>query len=400
MEGGGELYNLTDSTTRSAALDLKMQTGNLNFLTALGGMTPGAPLVIPDSMLLDARLGMEGSKYDARLLLKEGEGRLGLTAALNSTTEAYTADLHIEDLQINHFLPKDSIYEFSASLAAHGRGFDFTSYKTAAALKATIDKLHYGDYKISGIGLTGTVKNAVANAQLTSDNPLLKMTADAEYHLAHHYPDGKVGLNVTGIDTEKLFGVSLGKNSGKPLDLQLTGEVRKERVFTHLTAGDLKLNLSARAGLELLIRQSTHFADVLTKQLEAKELNHAELRKVLPTAVFSFSAGQDNPMAWYLATQNISYHDASAKLGCAPDWGINGKVALHTLKIDTLQLDTIFFTLKQDTSRINLRGGVINGPKNPQISFTSILTGEIRDKDAELVAQYINDKGKTACSSE
>ena len=175
LEGGGELYNLTDSTTRSAALDLKMQTGNLNFLTALGGMTPGAPLVIPDSMLLDARLGMEGSKYDARLLLKEGEGRLGLTAALNSTTEAYTADLHIEDLQINHFLPKDSIYEFSASLAAHGRGFDFTSYKTAAALKATIDKLHYGDYKISGIGLTGTVKNAVANVQLTSDNPLLKI---------------------------------------------------------------------------------------------------------------------------------------------------------------------------------------------------------------------------------
>ena len=395
LEGGGELYNLTDSTTRSAALDLKMQTGNLNFLTALGGMTPGAPLVIPDSMLLDARLGMEGPKYDARLLLKEGEGRLGLTAALNSATEVYTADLHIEDLQINHFLPKDSIYEFSASLAAHGRGFDFTSYKTETALRATIDKLHYGDYKISGIDLTGTVKNAVANAQLTSDNPLLKMKADAEYHLAHHYPDGKVELNVTGLDTEKLFGVSLGKNSDKPLELQFTGEVRKERVFTHLTTGDLKLNLSARAGLELLIRQSTHFADILTKQLEAKELNHAELRKALPTAVFSFSAGQDNPMAWYLATQNISYHDASAKLGCAPDWGINGKVALHTLKIDTLQLDTIFFTLKQDTSRINLRGGVINGPKNPQISFTSILTGEIRDKDAELVAQYINDKGKT-----
>ena len=175
LEGGGELYNLTDSTTRSAALDLKMQTGNLNFLTALGGMKPGAPLVIPDSMLLDARLGMEGSKYDARLLLKEGEGRLGLTAALNSTTEAYTADLHIEDLQINHFLRNDSLYELSASRAAHGRGGDFTSYKTAAALKATIDKLHYGDYRISGIGLTGTVKNAVANVQLTSDNPLLKI---------------------------------------------------------------------------------------------------------------------------------------------------------------------------------------------------------------------------------
>ena len=155
LEGGGELYNLTDSTTRSAALDLKMQTGNLNFLTALGGMTPGAPLVIPDSMLLDARLGMEGSKYDARLLLKEGEGRLGLTAALNSTTEAYTADLHIEDLQINHFLPKDSIYEFSASLAAHGRGFDFTSYKTAALLRRRLINCITGIIKFRASVLQG-----------------------------------------------------------------------------------------------------------------------------------------------------------------------------------------------------------------------------------------------------
>ena len=393
LDGGGELYNLMDSVTRSAAIDLKMRTGNLNFLTALADMKPGAPLVIPDSMLLDARLGMEGPKYDARLQLKEKEGRLNLTANLNTNTEVYSADLKIEDLQVNHFLPHDSIYELTTSLSARGRGLDFTSYRSVATVNASIDKLHYADYRISGIELSGAVKNAVATAQLTSDNALLKMKADAEYHLAHRYPDGKVELDVTSLDTEKLVGVSLGKE--KVLAFQFTGEVRKERVFTHLTSGDLKLNLSARAGLEPLIRQSTHFADILMRQLDNKELNHAELRKALPTAIFSFSAGRNNPMAWYLATQKISYQDASVKIGCAPDWGLNGKASLHALKIDTLQLDTIFLTLKQDTSRISLHGGVINGPKNPQISFKSILTGEIRDKDAELTAQYINDKGKT-----
>ena len=393
LDGGGELYNLMDSVTRSAAIDLKMRTGNLNFLTALADMKPGAPLVIPDSMLLDARLGMEGPEYDARLQLKEKEGRLNLTANLNTNTEVYSADLKIEDLQVNHFLPHDSIYELTTSLSARGRGFDFTSYRSVATVNASIDKLHYADYKISGIELSGAVKNAVATAQLTSDNTLLKMKADAEYHLAHRYPDGKVELDVTSLDTEKLVGISLGKE--KVLAFQFTGEVRKERVFTHLTSGDLKLSLSARAGLEPLIRQSTHFADILMRQLDNKELNHAELRKALPTAIFSFSAGRNNPMAWYLATQKISYQDASVKIGCAPDWGINGKASLHALKIDTLQLDTIFLTLKQDTSRISLHGGVINGPKNPQISFKSILTGEIRDKDAELTAQYINNKGKT-----
>ena len=393
LDGGGELYNLMDSVTRSAAIDLKMRTGNLNFLTALADMKPGAPLVIPDSMLLDARLGMEGPEYDARLQLKEKEGRLNLTANLNTNTEVYSADLKIEDLQVNHFLPHDSIYELTTSLSARGRGLDFTSYRSVATVNASIDKLHYADYRISGIELSGAVKNAVATAQLTSDNALLKMKADAEYHLAHRYPDGKVELDVTSLDTEKLVGVSLGKE--KVLAFQFTGEVRKERVFTHLTSGDLKLNLSARAGLEPLIRQSNHFADILLRQLDNKELNHAELRKALPTAIFSFSAERNNPMAWYLATQKISYQDASVKIGCAPDWGINGKASLHALKIDTLQLDTIFLTLKQDTSRISLHGGVINGPKNPQISFKSILTGEIRDKDAELTAQYINDKGKT-----
>ncbi len=65
------------------------------------------------------------------------------------------------------------------------------------------------------------------------------------------------------------------------------------------------------------------------------------------------------------------------------------------MKVDTLQLDTVFFTVKQDTARMNLRAGVINGPKNPQFSFSTILTGEIRDRDAELMAEYKNGKGET-----
>ena len=70
-----------------------------------------------------------------------------------------------------------------------------------------------------------------------------------------------------------------------------------------------------------------------------------------------------------MAVKNISFHDASMKFGTAPDWGINGKAAIHALKVDTLQLDTVFFTVKQDTARMNLRAGVINGPKNPSVLF-------------------------------
>ena len=393
LEGGGILENLADSITRSGTVGLKMKTQNLNFLTALSGEVPNGTLVIPDSMNLVAQVDIKGPEYKANLHLKEGQGAMNVNAALNTATEVYKADLKIDNLQLHHFLPKDSIYELSLSAAADGRGLDVMSYRSYAKLDLALDRLHYAQYHLSNVHLTGALKGALVTANLTSDNELLKMTTDAEYNLAHSYPDGKVTVDVTRLDLHELG--LMPEPMKRPLAFNLSAEARQNRVFTHFISGDMKLNLSARSGVNPLISQSIRFVDVLMKQIDEKELNHAELRKALPTAVLSFSAGKENPLAYFLATKNISYHDASMKFGMAPDWGINGKAAVHALKVDTLQLDTVFFTVKQDTTLMKLRAGVINGPKNPQFSFSTTLTGEIRDRDAELLVDYKNGKGET-----
>ena len=393
LEGGGILENLADSITRSGTIGLKMKTQNLNFLTGLSGEVPNGTLVIPDSMNLVAQVDIKGPEYKANLHLKEGQGAMNVNAALNTATEVYKADLKIDNLQLHHFLPKDSIYELSLSAAADGRGLDVMSYRSYAKLDLALDRLHYAQYHLSNVHLTGALKGALVTANLTSDNELLKMTTDAEYNLAHSYPDGKVTVDVIRLDLHELG--LMPEPMKRPLAFNLSAEARQNRVFTHFISGDMKLNLSARSGVNPLISQSIRFVDVLMKQIDEKELNHAELRKALPTAVLSFSAGKENPLAYFLATKNISYHDASMKFGTAPDWGINGKAAVHALKVDTLQLDTVFFTVKQDTTLMKLRAGVINGPKNPQFSFSTTLTGEIRDRDAELLVDYKNGKGET-----
>ena len=393
LEGGGILENLVDSITRSGTIGLKMKTQNLNFLTGLSGEVPNGTLVIPDSMNLVAQVDIKGPEYKANLHLKEGQGAMNVNAALNTATEVYKADLKIDNLQLHHFLPKDSIYELSLSAAADGRGLDVMSYRSYAKLDLALDRLHYAQYHLSNVHLTGALKGALVTANLTSDNELLKMTTDAEYNLAHSYPDGKVTVDVTRLDLHELG--LMPEPMKRPLAFNLSAEARQNRVFTHFISGDMKLNLSARSGVNPLISQSIRFVDVLMKQIDEKELNHAELRKALPTAVLSFSAGKENPLAYFLATKNMSYHDASMKFGMAPDWGINGKAAVHALKVDTLQLDTVFFTVKQDTTLMKLRAGVINGPKNPQFSFSTTLTGEIRDRDAELLVDYKNGKGET-----
>ena len=393
LEGGGLLENLADSITRSGTVGLKMTTQNLNFLTALSGEAPNGTIVIPDSMDLVAKVDINGPAYKANLKLREGQGTIDIDAALNTLTEVYKADLKINNLQLHNFLPKDSIYELSLSADAEGRGLDVTSYRSFAKLNLSLDQLHYAQYHLSNVNLTGALKGALATSRVTIDNVLLKMKTEAEYKLAHSYPDGKVTMDVTQLDLHELG--LMPQPMKHPLAFNFSAEARQNRVFTHLVSGDMKLNLSARSGVEPLIRQSTHFVDVLMRQIDEKALDHAELREALPTAILSFSAGKENPLAYFLATQNISYQDASMKFGTAPDWGINGKAAIHTLKVDTLQLDTIFFTVKQDTTSMKLRAGVINGPKNPQFSFSTAITGEIRDRDAELLVDYKNEKGET-----
>lgn len=393
VRGRGIIENLTDSLTRSGVIGLDMTTKDLNFLAGLTGLPLDGSLAVPDNMNIKAKVDINGSQYKTTATLKEGTGSVNLDASLNTVTEVYTANLQITDLQLHHFLPKDSVYELSLSASAAGKGLDVMSPRSYAKMNLALDQLHYARYRLSDVSLEGNIKGGLLTARLVSDNKLLRMTSDAEYYLSHNYPDGKVEINVSQLGLYELGIVPTPLK--RPFAFTIDAEARKNLVHAEIEAGDMDLSLKSRTGMNPLIKQSTHFVDVLMKQIDGKSLDHAALRKALPTAVLSFSAGRDNPLAAYLAVKDISYKDISVKFGAAPDRGINGKALIHSLKVDTLQLDTIFFVVRQDTAKMNLRGGVVNGPDNPQFSFSAALTGEIRDQDAELQVEYKNEKGET-----
>ena len=393
VSGGGEFWNLTDSLTRNGKMDFEMQTQNLNFLTGLTGVTPDGSVVVPDSMNLVARLGIEGTQCTADLKVKEREGLLGLDASYNLATEAYHANLDINALQVHHFLPKDSIYTLTAHISAKGQGVDMASRKTVAALEASLKELQYGHWNVSGVDLHAGLKSSLATVRLTSDNALLKMHGEADMRLDRRYLDGKLNLEVEELDLHKL-GIA-PKPMGHPFAFNLGAEARHDSIKLNLDAGDLDFRFRAHSTLEKLLEQSDEFVSILTKQIEERRLDHAALRRVLPSAGMHLKAGNQNPASYFLATQGISYHDLKLSFGFTPQVGINGRTSVHGLHMDSLQLDTIFFAVKQDTARMKLQGGVINGPKNPQFVFRSTLTGEIRNEDAELTVDYVDGKGQT-----
>lgn len=267
------------------------------------------------------------------------------------------------------------------------------SHKTIARVEAKLDELQYACWNISGVDLDAGLKSSVASVHLTSDNALLKMQTEADMRLDRKYMDGKLNVNVEELDLYKL-GVA-PKPLEHPFAFSLGAEARHDSIKLQMDAGDMNLQFRARSTLKELLEQSDEFVAILTKQIEDSRLDHAALRRVLPSAGMQLTAGQANPVSYFLKTKDITFNDFILRFGSTPTRGINGRTAVHGLRVDSLQLDTIFFTVKQDTSRMMLQSGVINGPKNPQFVFRSTLTGEIRSEDAELTVNYVDGEGQT-----
>ena len=361
MKGGGELWNVTDSLTRSVQMDFDMQTRNLDFLTTLAGVAGDGTLAIPDSMHLAAKVGLEGNRLSSDLKIKEGRGRLALDAFYDLSTEAYRADLSVDSLQLHHFLPKDSLYELTMHAAARGRGVDFLSRRTVADASLRLDALQYGKWHLSGVNLKAGLKSALASVNLTSDNALLKMQADGSMRLDRKYLDGAVDLDVSRVGLYELG--LIPERLKRPLAFRLEGEVRRDTVRMELSAGDLNLWLRARGTVDKLMEQSNQFADLLMKQIEDRRLDHAALRRALPSAGMFVKAGEDNPVNDLLAQYHMGFHEMKLSFGFTPEWGINGRTSIHGLHTDSLQLDTVFFAVHQDTTRMRLQSGVINNAK-------------------------------------
>lgn len=394
LDVGGELYNLTDSLKRAIDVKFDMQTMNLDFLTGLAGMKPGAPLAIPSNMKLDGRFDMTGQQLNAKLALLDGSGSLNMIAALNLGTEVYNADLHISDLQVQHFLPHDSIYGLSADLTAKGRGLDVMSRKAVSDIKFNLEKLQYGKLHFSGLSIEANLKNALATFNLNSDNNLLKATASGDYNLGVNYPDGSVKMNVGYLNLYHLGIINAPLKHDLSFDFD--GEIKKEYISANLHSGDMSLKLTTNDGLDKIIGQFSKLAAQINKEFKANHLNLDELKEYLPTVQIDFKAGDKNVLAWYLDSKNMSYEDFTMKGLIEPATGINLDVNIHTFKIDTLQLDTIYLDIKQQSKSLMLDAGVINGPKNPKVAFKAQIRGEVNDSCAQAILDFKDAKGKEA----
>ena len=143
VNGKGKLLNLLDENRRTGDIDLKTQIEDLNFITSLFDEANDSipSLFIPHDISLLTEWRMRGVEHAVNLALQEGNGDIKLKGQLNQQTENYEALLSVDSLQLQHFLPQDSLGLFSATVELKGKGLDLQSKKAVGGLNLVVDQL-------------------------------------------------------------------------------------------------------------------------------------------------------------------------------------------------------------------------------------------------------------------
>jgi len=242
--------------------------------------------------------------------------------------------------------------------------------------------LHYKNWQINNVILNGTLQRQLANVNFTSNNPLLKAVGTGQMRLGSQFTEGKIDLDIETIDLYKL-GIAPEPIS-QEMAFKVKAEAGRDSIYGRLDGGDMVVMFRSRMGVEQLMAQGQEFDRLLKEQFAAHHLDHAVLRDALPQGVLFVRAGSENPVNYYLASKGMGFHDMQVGYGFNSLSGINGRAEVHGLQIDSIRLDTVFIAVRQDTSRVAFHGAVINGPRHPQITFRSLIDGEIRSEDADL----------------
>ncbi|MBP1594213.1 MAG: hypothetical protein H6Q12_1231, partial [Bacteroidetes bacterium] len=392
----GEMRNLSDKQNRSGQIKFQLDAKNLDFMANLIKSSSNGNVRVPQNIKLQGQASMKGERYLAGLTLTEDKGTVKADAEYNMASNSYSAKVAIDKFQVNHFLPKDSIYSLTASFDAAGEGTDFYSPRTKLNGEFKLQELQYGKSTFTGIALQANLQNSLAEIKLNSESRLLKMDANLTALLHKKLAKAELTMYVRDIDLYRLRFINHPLKN--PIAFTVNALTNSGETSLELHSGDLEFSLNSRIPLKNFIKEVTSFSTLLTKQIQNRKLNHQELSGAIPSAQLSFMAGKKNPLSEYLALSKISFQDASVNLNSTQKEGFTGGAHLHSLKIDSVLLDTVRLAIRQDTVGIHLHAGVINNKFNKQYVFQAYADGVVQDDNAEVMLKYLNAKGETGAN--
>ena len=422
LKADGVAYNVTDFDKLSGQLNINAETQDLSFVTAL--LPKSADYRIPKGMTLNGDFKASGSRYDIDATLREGSGTVKAKGFVNASTSqplTYDIDATVRNLNLRHFMPKDSLGLLSATIKAKGRGTDLLSNRSHADIKANIHQLQYGHWNLQDITADATLQNGRAIGTLSGHNELFDGSVGIDALLSTKQVEATI---TPRIDCANVYALRL---SDKPLTVGMSGSVtvksdlkqnhelkgrlshlyiaddkatyhpedlgvllrtNHDTTLARIQSGDFIVKLDAKGGYEPLLKKGTTLLDSVRAQYKNKVIDQPAIKRLLPDIKLHVESGGSNPIANILRTKELDFKELFADLTTSPETGINGQMHLYALNYDSTRIDTVKLTLTQKGERLTYQGQIRNNRKNPQFVFNALFDGHIHEHGALVGVRY------------
>ncbi|MCH5310847.1 MAG: translocation/assembly module TamB domain-containing protein [Prevotella sp.] len=421
LTANGYTENANDMDRLKADVKLNAETQNMNFVMALADPTMMKDYRIPSGMTMKGHVTADGKQYAADLDVREGRGTVKAKGNINTASMRYAADVAINNLNIHHFMPKQDMYGFTGTLTAKGQGFDVFSPKTTMKAKAEVKDFKYSEWTLDKMIATADMENGRARVSLDSNNELIDGKIDLDALVAKKKVDLTLGAELNKAD---FYGLGLMKNEftlglcahidlasnlddyyklqgivndftlvskGKtyrPKDLTVDLFTNRDTTWAKVNSGNLDLDMAAKGGYELLMKQGEQLMAEIARQTEMKTIDQARIRKMLPIMRLKLESGDNNPVANFLRFKGFAFDETMIAMRTSPERGIDGIGHIYSLVADSNHIDTVKFRIYQAGGDLKMNAQVRNNKYNPQFVFNSLLRAEIHDSSADFNVKF------------
>ena len=408
----GSVTHPTDFDHMIANVDLDAKADNLDFLTAFVPKDALGDVRIPKGIGVKGRVNLLGKRYKANITATEGGGIVKADVDFDAATTTYVADVKAQNLNLRHFVPSLDAGPFTGNVQLKGSGTDILSPRTRIQAKAEVTKFRFAGYDLSGMKGNVNVSNGRIYANVDSRSKLfdgnirvdglsntkmLRGTVTADLRQVDLYRLGVMDRPMTAalclhvdLDSDmkeyhKVKGmvsdivVSDSANVYRPDDVVFDLFTRRDTIHAVMDCGDFHLRADASSGFKQLSKDLETVANRLADDVKEKKIDQMAFRKLLPSVNLYLKTGNDNFLAKLLERKGYSFDSAYAKFTVSSVTGLNGRMIVNRLMADSIQLDTVRFSVESDSTSISYRGQIRNNKDNPQYVFNALFNGYVLD---------------------
>lgn len=369
-----------------------------------------------------------GQNYGADFQLLSDAGDVNAIGHVGLTSEEYSADIEVVDLDVARFVPDLGIGKVTASVNANGRSFNPLSGNAVTDAIVNISSIRYNNRDLHDIKVSALITEA---GNLTfhalSENPGLdlRLEGSGTIHTDDYTFDvegllNDVNLQTLGFSDTTCYGSGelAIRGNARPnewiydVDIDASGIVwyvgdefihlpngiiaslTTNPVSTRLSVNSLmtQLNFDSDAGLQRLIKSFSIVGNQIAQQLKQKNILVDKLSAELPAFTLDVNASGQGLIDQLLSPSGMRLDTVSLQL--TKDSLIHGNIMALNFNSPSISLDTLTLNIKERGELLDYRAHLGNRPGTLDEFAKVNLNGYLGNNRVSAFLNQWNSKGE------